>query len=605
MVRVRDCHFRWIAAATLIALAAGLPQRAGALDAVGFSASGASEELDLRLRNASLLIAAAEQGTTDTQEVLAAARADYARFLGVLYEEAHFGGTISIRADGREVAEIPPLDEPSRLARIDIRIVLGPLYLYSRADIAPIPPDAELPEGYSAGQPARTPAIATAAQTAITAWRDIGHAKADIAGQSITAIHPRRRVEAQLTVDPGPRVRFGDLRISGNSGVRTPRVRQIAGFPTGEVFSPDAVEDVTGRLRRTGTFRSVVLREADEVGADGTLDMDLTLTEAPLRRLGFGAEYSSDDGITLSAFWLHRNLFGGAEQIEVALEFANIASTGRDVGTTFSARFLRPATFRADTDLYILGSLEFLDERDYSGEALTLGAGFQRRFSDELSGEVGLAFTYAEIDNAFGRNEYVYLSLPVRFTYDLRDSELDPTEGVYLWGEALPILNIEGTENGLRLSGDARAYRALGAERPVVLAGRAQIGSLIGPSLANSPNTLLFYSGGGGTVRGQSFEALGVDLGGGLRTGGRSFAGLSAEVRTGITEQISAVGFFDWGYIGPDSFPGDGGDSHSGAGVGLRYNTPIGPIRVDLATPVSGPPTSENIFIYIGIGQAF
>lgn len=604
-MRLRECRFQWIAAIGLGLLCAALPGPAAALDTVGFAAQGADEALDQRLRNASLIIGAKDQETTDPQEVLAAARADYARFLGVLYEEGYFGGTISIRADGREVAEIPPLDEPAGVDRIDIRIVPGPLYLYAEAGVAPVPPDIVLPDGYAVGQPARTPAIGAAARRAVNSWRDIGHAKAGIAEQSITANHPRQRVSARLTVDPGPRVRFGDLRVSGNSGVRTDRVREIAGFPTGEVFSPDAVEEVTGRLRRTGTFRSVVLREAEEVGRGDTLDMDLALTEAPLRRLGFGAEFSSQEGLTLSGFWLHRNLFGGAEQIEVALEFSNIGSQDRDVGTTFSTRYLRPATFRADTDFYILGSLDFLDERDYSGEAFSLGAGFQRRFSDRLTGEIGLALNYADISNAFGRSEFTYLTVPIRFTYDLRDSELDPTEGVYLRGEALPIVNIDGTENGVRLSGDVRAYRAFGEARPIVLAGRAQIGSLVGPSLARSPNTLLFYSGGGGTVRGQSFEALGVDLGGGLRTGGRSFLGLSAEVRTGITEQLSAVGFYDWGYIGEESLPGDGGDSHSGAGIGVRYNTPIGPIRVDLATPVTGPPSSESIFIYIGIGQAF
>ena len=604
-MRLRDRHIRWIAAAALIALPVALPGPARSLEAIGFSAAGAEEDLAERLRNASLAIGAREQDTTETQEVLAAARADYARFLGVLYEEGYFGGTISIRADGREVADIPPLDEPARVGRIDIRIVPGPLYLYSEAEVAPIPPDMVIPEEYAAGQPARTPAIGAAARTAVNSWRDLGFAKADIAGQSITANHPLRRVAARLTVEPGPRVRFGDLQVTGNTGVRTARVREIAGFPTGDVFSPAAVEEVTSRLRRTGTFRSVVLREAETVGPDGTLDMELALTEAPLRRLGFGAEFSSDEGLTLSGFWLHRNLFGGAEQIELALEFTNIASADRDIGTTFSVRFQRPATFRPDTDFYILGSLDFLDERDYSGEAFGVGAGFQRRFSDELTAEAGLAFNYADITNAFGQNEFIYLTAPVRFTYDLRDSELDPTEGVFLRGEVLPILNIDGTENGVRLSGDARAYRAFGDERRVVLAGRAQIGGLAGPSLANAPNTLLFYSGGGGTVRGQSFEALGVDLGGGLRTGGRSFVGLSAEVRTGITETISAVGFFDWGYIGPDSVPGDSGDSHSGAGIGVRYNTPIGPIRVDLATPVTGPPSSESIFLYIGIGQAF
>ena len=71
-------------------------------------------------------------------------------------------------------------------------------------------------------------------------------------------------------------------------------------------------------------------------------------------------------------------------------------------------------------------------------------------------------------------------------------------------------------------------------------------------------------------------------------------------------ETIGIVGFYDYGFIGSDAFPSEGsGDSQSGAGIGVRYQTPIGPIRFDVAVPVNGPNDSNNFEIYIGIGQAF
>ena len=131
-----------------------------------------------------------------------------------------------------------------------------------------------------------------------------------------------------------------------------------------------------------------------------------------------------------------------------------------------------------------------------------------------------------------------------------------------------------------------------------------QAGAIYGASITGLPNDLRFYSGGGGTVRGQEYQSLEIDLGGGVSSGGRSFLGLQSEVRYRVTDNIWAVGFADWGHISADSTPGSGGESHAGAGLGIRYDTGIGPIRVDVGVPVSGP-DDGGFQVYIGVGQAF
>jgi translocation and assembly module TamA len=135
---------------------------------------------------------------------------------------------------------------------------------------------------------------------------------------------------------------------------------------------------------------------------------------------------------------------------------------------------------------------------------------------------------------------------------------------------------------------------------------------VLGAGLFGTPREYLFYSGGGGTVRGQPFQSLGVESscegrrGGGpgcvIRTGGLSFAALSLEARLKLSGAIGAVAFADAGFVARDLF-GDG-DWHAGAGLGLRYDTGIGPIRLDLALPVAGK-TGAGLQLYIGIGQAF
>jgi translocation and assembly module TamA len=141
----------------------------------------------------------------------------------------------------------------------------------------------------------------------------------------------------------------------------------------------------------------------------------------------------------------------------------------------------------------------------------------------------------------------------------------------------------------------------------VVLAGRVQGGFITGSQLLATPRDDLFYSGGGGTVRGQPYQSLGVtanDGGTPVEAGGTRFVALSAEIRTKVTDTIGIVGFVDAGHVSDADFGNPGDDWHAGAGLGLRYATGFGPIRLDVAAPVGGD-TGEGVQIYIGIGQSF
>ena len=139
------------------------------------------------------------------------------------------------------------------------------------------------------------------------------------------------RIDARLSVAPGPKLRFGKLRPNGLTRLRPNRARAIAGLPSGKVFHPDEVTKAAKRLRSTGVFRSVVLTEADQVRDGDVLDIDAELTEQKPRRFGFGAEVSSTEGGTLSAFWMHRNLLGGAERLRIDAEISDIGVTLNEI----------------------------------------------------------------------------------------------------------------------------------------------------------------------------------------------------------------------------------------------------------------------------------
>ena len=565
---------------------------------------GASKDLRDSLLGTSLLFQAAQNNTTDTEELVAAAQADYARLLGILYANARYGGVISIMVDGREAAALPPLSPPDRISVIDVQIIPGPVYTFSEATVGPIAQNTELPKGFATNQPASTDVIREAATAAVDGWRLAGHAKARVGDQQLVASHANRRFLARLSLEPGPKLKFGEVTVMGNKDVRTRRVLTIAGLEPGRVYDPKEINRAERRLRRTGSFRAVTVDEAEAIGPEDTMPLTINVVEQTPRRFGFGAEYSTVDGVRLSGFWLHRNLLGGAERFRVDGEIAGLGGETGGTDYTFGIRYERPATPRADVDLYSSIELEELDEPDFQSQTFEFALGFTRYATDDLIVDFGLGYLFSDVTDSFERETYSLLTLPLGAAYERRDNPLNPQDGYFVDLEVTPFYGLSGTTNGTRFVLDARGYESFGAENETTIAARVQWGSLFGPDLLESPPIYRFFSGGGGTVRGQDYQTLAVDVGG-RRSGGRSFLGLSAELRQNVTENIEIVGFADWGYIGAEEFPDFTGDSHAGAGLGLRYDTGIGPIRLDVATPISGSTPASSYYIYLGIGQAF
>lgn len=593
--------------AALFALGFGtLPARA--LEDLIFTTPGANDALTQALRGASILLTSQKDGNTAAQDLFADAQAEYGSLLNTLYAAGYYSGVIHITLDGREAAAIAPLDAPGSIRQIRVVVEPGPAFRLDAATVHPLPRKADLPEGFAKGKPAESGMIQQAVTAGIDAWRDQGHAKASVADQNLVADHRNATLSADITLDPGPRLRFGPLTISGQQRMRVERIRAITGLPEGRVYSPEQLDRAKDRLRRTGVFRSITLEEADQIAPPDLLPFHLAVVEEKRRRYTFGAELASPDGATLTGGWLHRNLFGGAERLSIDGEISNIggSTSGTDYG--FKVALSRPATFTPDTTATISTELAHLDEEDYSGDLFTLSGGVSHRFSTSLTGSAAVEYTYLTVSDVSSDRIYRNLALPFGLTWDRRNSTTDATRGFYLEAEAKPFLGFGITDSGARFTLDARGYRGFGERDKFVMAARLQAGAVIGSSLLGTPRDYLFYSGGGGTVRGQPYQSLGVNvLRDGLdtfRTGGTHFLSASLEGRVRVTETIGVVGFVDVGRVDAFGFFDDFGGWQAGAGVGVRYATGVGPIRLDLAVPVGGD-TGDGLQIYVGLGQAF
>jgi translocation and assembly module TamA len=560
--------------------------------------AAAPDDVARDLRSGSLVLAA--EADAAPQDLLAAARAEYANLLGILYRHGHYGGVISILVDGREVAGLSPFTVPAAIGSVQVRVDAGPVFRFGRAEIGPLAPRTELPDGFRPGGRAGSQVVRDAVGAAVDGWREVGHAKARPGDRRIVAVHPEQRLDATIAILPGRLLRFGRLSVDGNVAVREDRIRDIAGFPSGRVFAPDAVETVARRLRNTGAFRSVSIVEAETENPDGSLDFALSLVEDKPRRFGAGVEIASFEGVSLSAYWMHRNLLGGAERLRFDAEVKGIGGESGGLDWRIAGTFSRPGTFSAANTLTLGFELAELDEPDFRTSLAKVQVGLRREISERLEYTFGIGYQYSEVSDDVGDRTFSLFMVPMTARFDGRDEPLNPSEGSYLRLEATPFAGFN-QQSGLRLYGDGRHYRSFG-ER-VTLAWRLQLGSITGAGITGTPPEMLFFSGGGGTVRGQPYQSLNVAIDGG-ETGGRNLIVASAEARVKTGRKLSVVGFYDWGFVGSGQLPGEDGASHAGAGLGLRYDTTLGPIRLDVATPVSGA-TGDGVQVYIGIGQAF
>lgn len=576
--------------------------------------TSAENDLEARLRDASRLLAGAGEPANGAAGLLATARADYKRLLGALYDQGYYGGTISISVDGREAASLPPDAPLAKPATVELRVEPGPLFRFGRIGIAnrapaDVPADdaVEAPEslGFAVGEVARSNIILKAETLAVEAWQQLGYAEAKVVDRQVVADHATLRVDVAIVVEPGRRALVGPVAVRGAERMDPAFVAQQTGLVAGAEYDPDDIERAEKRLARLDVFRAMRVEAAGATGSDGVLPFDVIVEEQPGRRFGVGATYSNVDGLGLEAFHLWRNLFGQAERLRLDAKLAGInwPLDTAQFDYAFGATFTKPGFLNPDNDFVAAIAAERTVLPAYIETSATGRLGLTQFLTDEITLDGAVFYERSVFEDDFGTRDFSIAGLTAGAVWDARDDAQDATEGVYLAATAEPFYETTRGYLAFRASAEARAYWGL-MDDQLVLAGRAKLGALVGPDLADIPPDRLFFAGGGGSVRGYAYRGIGVENADGTVSGGRYLLEGSLEARYKATEEIGVVGFLDAGYVAADSFPGLD-QLRLGVGAGLRYYTGLGPLRLDVAVPLNKRARDPDYAIYVGIGQAF
>ncbi|WP_455474179.1 autotransporter assembly complex protein TamA [Bartonella sp. B30(2025)] len=568
----------------------------------------------------------ADQGKvlSSSSGLLAKARSDYRTILAALYADGRYGSVIKIQINGREVADLSPVTQLPAHSNIVIMVDAGPQYIFNVARINEVAPLSKhktnkMPSikdlGYTVGAIAKSETIRKAEVWAVKGWRKQGYAKAKVTNSEVIADHAARLIDAQITVDPGQKAYYGPLtvrNVSKKPHIDSDYIAWMTKLTPGQEYDSDALAKVNERLARLDVFRAVNIREADTISPDGSLPLTLVLEERKPRRFSFGGSYSTLDGAGIEAYWMHNNLFGHAEHLKIEAKINGVGSNKeqsydpKNFDYLFSGTFIRPGTFTPDTDLKaeLKAQQDILD--NYMTQAVRGKLGITHIFNDDLSGQVAVEISkgYSR-DVYFGDRNFTTIGFPSGLVYDNRDNKFDAKKGLY--GEAAfePFYEMYFSNFVAKMTIEGRSYWGLDEKDRFVFAARAKLGTMVGTNIEHVPSDVLFFAGGGGSVRGYAYRNIGIKIENDAVVGGRSLVEGSAELRFSLNDKIGFVSFIDGGIVGEKSFFDFSQKIKWGAGIGGRYITGIGPLRIDLAFPLKREKGDPRIGFYVGIGQAF
>jgi len=415
--------------------------------------------------------------------------------------------------------------------------------------------------------------------------------------KKVIADHATDKVSVSFTIDTGLAAKFGPNQILGLENVSDKVVTDELAWEEGSPYDRRKVDKTREQLIRTGLFRSVRI-SADHPAGSEVVNMSLTLLEAPHRSVRAGLWYYSDLGLGTNVGWTHRNIFGAGQELRLDAELAeNLQRAKSDL--------ILPRMWHPRQTLGLSAQYEHELTDSYDSTNFSLSA-LMRRPVSELQVGYGLAYRLTEVENDELRR-FNLLSVPLLAEFSNADSLLDPTRGITLTARAEPFTDIRNSETSFvlwNLSG--RHYLPLNKNKSIVLATRGRYSLLAGANRDSIPEDMLLYAGGGGSIRGYAHQYAGELDEDDDPLGGVSAVDFSAELRFRINREYGIALFGDGGGAFSGRNPSDREDYFWGAGAGLRYFTPIGPIRADVAVPLDRRDGVDDPFqIYISLGQAF
>lgn len=550
--------------------------------------------LEAALERASETVAA-RRGARPTRMALERrARLDEERLVRALKSEGFFKGAVAAA-----------LTDDGALVRFDVtpgpRFTVAEHRFIVRAPSGSVAPvDVALPSA-RVDAPARSADILEAEDAALAVVAASGRPYARVADRDAVANFDTNTLRVETRIETGPYLTIAGVDVVGADHVAESFVVRFFEPLVGGPADPGAIMAAERLLARSRLFRfAEAALPAVAPSEDGSVILVVTVVEAAPRSVGAGVLYNTTDGPGVRGFWSHRTLFGAGERFRFETEVAQRRQS-------VSAVLRRPDYRALDRAMTFAIEVEHEDSEAFERFGVEGSVTIERRLAPGVLGSVGVLFEIAELDEGEGRDQSYLVGLPIALTHDASDDPLDPTRGFRLRSVTTPYIGRFNDEPLAFVTQEfgGSAYQPFGADDRFVLAARARVEVVVGSEFEAIPNNRRAFSGGGGTVRAFARHTIGPLDGDDDPTGGLTAFDASVELRARVTETFSLAPFVDVGVVSQERFDLPFSELQTGVGLGFRYATPIGPLRLDVAVPIDRRDVDDPVQVYLSIGQAF
>lgn len=604
--------------------------------------------LDAALKASSQLESLRTSAPAGPFALIGRAGADYERLRTVLESFGYYESRLSITITGRALddsglpAALEALPAGTR-APVQINVETGPLYHLGQVAIdGEVSAKASAAFALKSGAPAVAADVIAAGERLLNALQEEGHAFAKV-DDPIAYQKPQDKVlDVSFKATPGGVYQLGAIHFAGMKRLNEAFLQKRVKLRAGDPYSPSRIERARADLLALGTFSGISVRLPKEAEVQGgSLPVTFEVQERKRHAVSVTAAYSSDLGGSGGFTWADRNVFGNAELLTLSAtitDWGGSDTTG--LGYNLGAQLNKPDFVRPDQALQF--NLTALKQPliAYDQTAQIGGVTLSRKLSPVWNVAVGVNLEQEKIfqqaANFYNGANFYYtlISLPLTAKYDstaLANPLSDPLHGLRVTLSLAPTESL-GHPNStfVIFQGTASTYLDLARLHWTppgrsVIALRGLIAEAHGAGQFGLPPDQRFYAGGSATVRGYKYQSVGPNFPNPVAppptpanpnpvapappsqpipTGGTDLVATGIEFRQRFGANFGAAAFVDAGKVSTDPRPFEGRPS-VGYGAGMRYYTPIGPIRLDIALPVRRLPGGDAFEIYVGLGQAF
>ena len=569
------------------------------------------DALDKALHDSANLISLRESAPVGPFALAERARGDVARFRTALNSFGYYKAKVEVTVGGRR------LDDPGLYSAIEnlpaeppvpvvVSFDLGPQFKLGKVEIStPVPQDIESHLDLKSGQPAMAADVLAAQGRLLSALREDGYPLAKVPVPVATLRPDANLLDVDFQPDTGPKADIGPIDFTGLKDMNESFVRRRLTIHQGQLYQPSAIETARSDLVSLGVFSTVRAEPATALDPQGQLPITFDLTERPRHLVDMGVSYSTDLGIGYNIGWHNRNLFGNAEQLNLTAAAQLGGNAITKPGYQFGAQFLKPDFLHRDQTLELDLTALKQSLQAYDQTAVIEKAALNRKLSPFWTVSLGVEGEQERIDQEGVTRHYNLVGLPATLSYDSTGNPFNPTHGIKATFYVRPTQSFgQPNTTFVIMQATASTYFDLFRNGNTILALRGLVGEVPGVSTFDLPPDQRFYAGGTSTVRGYRYQSLGPQFPDGNPTGGTAISAGTVELRQKVWGNFGAAAFLDAGQVTASGQPFSG-DWHAGAGVGARYYTPIGPIRLDVAVPLNKLPGGDSFEVYVGLGQAF